>query len=283
MKSTIKVGTSGSKSREVEVFTFSGGEVSVTLPYIPMSSKSNVTVQAKIQCSDGLIALLMTKEALDAVTWGSTKVYLHLGYVPYARQDRRCNEGEALAIRVLASLINSMNFDCVTILDPHSDVVGALINNVEIIEQRMLLSRANRLCTQLQKGNLTLVAPDAGATKKALDIAKHFNGVEVIQATKERDTKTGRLTHFNYYGDVSGKDLLIVDDIFDGGGTFAGLAAKLKEGGAKSITLFVTHGIFAKGLKIIDGLIDTVYTMDTLNREEGFEEGYSGSYYVLKW
>jgi ribose-phosphate pyrophosphokinase len=103
-------------------------------------------------------------------------------------------------------------------------------------------------------------------------VAQHFGGLEVIQGMKKRDLKTGELTGFDFYGEVRGKDLLIVDDICDGGGTFIGLAGKLRYEGAKSISLYVSHGIFSRGIEILfDCGIEMVYTTDSCNHEQKHE------------
>ncbi|MEQ2351952.1 phosphoribosyltransferase family protein [Pseudoalteromonas piscicida] len=105
--------------------------------------------------------------------------------------------------------------------------------------------------------------------KKTLKIAQHFGGeVEVIQAQKVRNLKTGEIVQTQVLGEVKGKDLLIVDDICDGGRTFTELAKVLKAQGANSIALYVTHGIFSQGLGVFSGLIDTVYTTNSC-RDKG--------------
>ena len=253
-------------NQQVEIFNFPGGEVSITLPeeVLGHTDIPYIIVNAQITNSDNILALLLVKDAIDNAFPGCD-VDLSLGYIPYARQDRVCNKGEAFSSKVFANLINNMHFRMIRVVDPHSDVSVSLFNTtLRIIKQEELLSCIPALSIRLNKGVLTLVSPDAGAIKKTQGVSKAFGGIEVIQATKERDLATGKLSGFNYYGDVNGKDLLIVDDICDGGGTFIGLASKLKEGGAKSVSLFVSHGIFSKGVDVlINSGIDCVYTTDT--------------------
>jgi ribose-phosphate pyrophosphokinase len=94
----------------------------------------------------------------------------------------------------------------------------------------------------------------------------------IIQGNKKRDPETGGLSGFDYEGDVKGKNLLIVDDIADGSGTFIGLAQKLLEGGAKEVRLYVTHGIFSKGVDfLLNNGISHIYTTDTYYRGESTE------------
>lgn len=269
MKSLIKVITGtglGYAHNVVDYTVFSGGEINLRLKNNALKV-NYIRVEASIADSDGVMALAMTKNALEEL-YPRVPVELKLGYVPYARQDRVCNAGEALSIKVFCDMINNMDFSKVTILDPHSDVTPALLDRCKIVTVEQILAKYLELdnALHLLPGALTLVAPDAGATKKVDKVATCFGGLEVIQGLKKRDTATGKLSGFDYMGDVKGKKLLIVDDLGDGMGTFIGLAKKLREGGAVSIALYISHGIFSKGIEVVlDNGIDEVYTTNSFN------------------
>ena len=106
-----------------------------------------------------------------------------------------------------------------------------------------------------------LISPDGGALKKIYKVSEYLGGVEVVECSKSRDVKTGKLSGFKVYSeDLEGKDCLIVDDICDGGGTFIGLAAELKNKNAGKLYLAVSHGIFSKGfdsLRCFDKIFTT--------------------------
>jgi ribose-phosphate pyrophosphokinase len=86
----------------------------------------------------------------------------------------------------------------------------------------------------------------------------------VVECSKSRDVKTGKLTGFKVYAeDLEGKDCLIVDDICDGGGTFIGLAGELKKKNAGNLYLAVTHGIFSKGFEELEKCFDKIFTTDS--------------------
>lgn len=264
MKSTFKIKV-GNLEVDVKPIVFNGGEINVNLDTrLALYDHEVISVKANIADAEGIMTLALIKDAIDRLL-DAKFVSLEMGYVPYARQDRVCNRGEALSIKVFCNMINAMEFQQVVILDPHSDVTPALLDNVVTLTPNSALI-ASSLTRKLFAKNMTLVAPDAGATKKVEKVAEHFGGLEVVQGIKKRDTKTGELSGFGFIGDVRGKDLLIVDDICDGGGTFIGLAEKLKEGGAKSISLYVSHGIFSKGLEpLLDTYFDMIYTTDSFN------------------
>lgn len=253
MKSRIKLDGCCERAH-LKIITFPGGEVNVSLMKGFRCSAATITVW--LHDSEGVMALAQLKSILDDLR--VSDVSLVMGYVPYARQDRICNKGESLSIKVFASIINNLEFSSVTILDPHSDVTPALIDNVKVIDKSSILSAG---CVDLSYIDC-FVAPDFGASKEIQKLCIEFNK-EFIQGVKVRDTKTGQLSGFDYYGDIKGKKLLIVDDLCDGGGTFIGLAKKLQDGAPDSIDLYVTHGMFTKGMDEIRPFFGEIYTTNT--------------------
>lgn len=171
------------------------------------------------------------------------------------RSDRRFVEKSSFDLKVVADFINLMNFDRVEILDPHSDVALALIKNSVGLAPLGLVDKAvNQLVSDL-KEKIILISPDAGAYKKVAMYAEKLN-VDVIAANKSRingEIKT------EISADVYGKNLLIVDDIADGGRTFIQLASELKRREAKSVSLCVTHGMFNFGFDSFEGIIDRIF------------------------
>jgi ribose-phosphate pyrophosphokinase len=114
-------------------------------------------------------------------------------------------------------------------------------------------------------GEAALVAPDAGARKRVQTLAKQLGGLPVVFAEKVRDTRTGEIVATSIVGELPNRNLLVVDDICDGGRTFIELAAALKDKQAaqgldKPLFLYVTHGIFSKGLDVLTPLYKQVFT-----------------------
>lgn len=188
--------------------------------------------------------------------------HLQLAWLPWARQDRHMVAGDSFALKVFANQLNTLNFDKVFILDPHSDAAAAAINSCVAIPQETCLLQSETLRRAIAQGDLMLVAPDAGALKKIHNVAKATGAKSYAILTKERDVASGNLTGFALVaGEVAGKDLLIVDDLCDAGGTFIGSAQVLREAGARSVSLYVTHGIFSKGVdNLLNNGIDAIYT-----------------------
>lgn len=262
---------------DLEVSIFPGGEISVKLDTTYHSPKS-FYITAKITDSEGIMTLLMIKDALERQYPETKHYHLNLPYLPYARQDRVCNKGEALSIKVFTNLINSMKFDRVVILDCHSDVGVALLDNCSNVAQDEIFD--SQLWNAQGSGEHTsvttvLVSPDAGANKKVNKLAQKYN-LPVIRADKVRDVATGKITGTVVFADdLSGTCCLIVDDICDGGRTFIELAKVLKAKGAESVVLMVTHGIFSKGLiPIFDSGINRIITTDSVCNLDPKEYAY---------
>ena len=244
----------------VDHLTFKGGEeqVKIDLRHAPKGSIGFVDITAKIKNSTDVMALAMLVDACSRLEGlhNHAEFTLHLPYIPYARQDRVMNPGEALSIKVFANIVNSLGFDKIIVDDPHSDVSAALLNNVKIRGQDALIAEFHE---GLVGKDVVIVAPDAGARKKAQKVSDRLR-LPLVEAGKVRDLKTNEITGTAVFGDVEGRECVIVDDICDGGRTFIALAQALKAKGAKRVILYVTHGIFSFGKEVIyEGGVDEIY------------------------
>lgn len=230
----------------------------------------NVTPQAGVvyitsqwEGMETLTKILLVNDALRRA--GFPVVRLYLPYIP-ARQDRVCNPGEPLSVKVIADMINSCGFDSVETLEPHSDVLPALINNVRLINDHDLLDIVRQFCGRA----VNIIAPDAGAAKRAHKIidwfAKHHSYIKTnfVQGTKHRDTKTGQLTGFGIdTAELPRGVNLVVDDVCANGGTFLGLAEVLKQKTDDPIMIFVYHADCKKGLDNLANVYDHVFTTNS--------------------
>lgn len=258
----IKVYSNGVKVTITE-FIFSGGEVHINF-LSQLAQNAEIQIEAQITSSDELMKLVMINESLSQFDLKS-KV-LKMGYIPYARQDRRCVKGDAFSLKAFCVILNSLKFDKVIVVDPHSDVSTALIDNVVVITQLDVIK--SDAITQDLMYNTIAVSPDAGANKKTFGIAQQA-GKSFIRADKIRDVCDGHiLDTVVYCDDLEGADVTIWDDICDGGRTFIELIKKLKEKNVGKVTLFVTHGIFSKGYEpLFESGVDQIITTNTFSPE----------------
>jgi len=247
---------------EYDYFTFSGGEPHIKI-ITQFSDIEKVTITHRIQSFNDVGLLLLAVNALKNM--GVKTLDLLLPYFPAARQDRLMVSGEALSVKVYADIINSQNFNTVTVFDPHSEVTPALLNNCKVIDN---FSFIEKVTNQLDN-NLVLISPDGGALKKIYKVAAYLQNYEVIECSKSRDVKTGKLSGFKVYADdLQQQDCLIVDDICDGGGTFLGLAKELKAKNAGKLYLAISHGIFSKGFESLEKDFQKIFTTDSFKTIE---------------
>lgn len=220
-----------------------------------------VTITARLHSSDDLMTLFMATDALREE--GIKDISLFLPFVPYARQDRVMVQGESLSIRVFAKLLNIQNYESVTIFDPHSDVTPALINNCKILNNHKFAKMA---LGAFAPDNYVIVSPDSGAFKKVFKVCEAigYDG-RVALCNKVRALTSGQIEHLSFdVEDFDNRDVVIIDDICDGGATFIALAKELKNRGAGKIHLIISHGIFSKEFEILfNGKIDTITTTDS--------------------
>jgi len=272
---------------EYTAFTFSGGEeqvrltniqefydcyVSKAITSVPLYYYYKIVIKAPfISSSQELIRLILLKNAIDNFFKSKNQTIecdLSLGYIPYARQDRVCYVGEAFSAEVMANLINSMEFKVVYVEDPHSNVITNLIKNCRIKSQLACFSET------MPKGAKYdyIIAPDKGATEKAKRIASSLQ-TGFLQANKIRNPDTGNIEGIELEKavDLTGRSVIIVDDICDGGRTFIELSKSLKpysdHYNPATIDLYITHGIFSKGKEILLECFDNIYTHNEIQKE----------------
>jgi ribose-phosphate pyrophosphokinase len=244
-------------THEVEFLSFPGGERHVRLPDVRAVDSLTWELTAPVYTPADTMDLLLVVDALRRMVRPGSRLTLNLPYVSYARQDRVALIGEPLSAKVFCNLINSLEFDLVRVMDPHSDVVSALLNNVAVVPVAELLKSTVFKLGHEFPAEFALVAPDAGARKKVEAASMALGGVPVVYGGKKRDPKTGALSGFYVEGQVPpDKALLVVDDICDGGYTFIALAAVLRKQTTMPLYLYVTHGLFTKG---IQPLLDAGY------------------------
>jgi ribose-phosphate pyrophosphokinase len=194
------------------------------------------------------------------------------------RSDRLFQNGGVNYLKqVIGPIINSQGYSKVYVMDPHSDVLEAVINNFAKYDNFKLVKFAlERIDNKNDaRERIVLVSPDAGAYKKIFDVAKEFGIQNIITANKVRDLKTGNIirTEILTFGN---KDLkyVIVDDICDGGRTFVELAKVMKDSRPTAkVYLVVTHGIFSAGFNKLNEVIDGIFTTNSFRNIADDEYG----------
>lgn len=230
---------------------------------LPVDSyKRHVSVVWKFSHEGEVMQLAQLKALLD---YECLTADLDIEYLPYGRQDKHVSNDATFALRVFANILNDMEFPVVHIQDPHSEAAIELIKNSYAYYPRKELAKMVDKC----KSDLVCY-PDSGAARKYGMIYDYA----FVECNKVRNQATGEITGVKLIGTVEDQVVLIVDDICDGGRTFIEVAKVLYEAGAKRVDLFVTHGLFTKGLRPLrDADIIHVYTPKGEVLQSDFQKG----------
>lgn len=254
-----------------KVWKFPAGEIGVQLTHLPEDKMQPIVLELKGASSDDILRVIMELNAYRYA--GYHNVQLYMPYVPYGRQDRVTAPGTSFSLEAFANVLFTQEFKRITIVDPHShsseEFLEMFTQASQVVYQDQVLSAACQFFPEFFKGprdETVVVAPDEGAIHRAERAASSLGIPVVLYADKDRDPTTGAVNGITLQGDVTGKHVIVVDDICDGGRTFIELSKKLE--GAASKTLFVTHGIFSKGYQVVADHFDAVYTTDSLPRRE---------------
>lgn len=242
---------------EITVGHFPDGTQNLHIP--EAANKSNpIYIEWKYERDEELVTLMYVSMHFKALP----KILI-MPYIPNARMDRVKNPGEVFTLKYFCEFINSLGFEKVYVLDPHSDVSAALLDNVFVIQPT---AKITTVIKDINNNDLVLFYPDNGAAKRYSDlISKPY-----CYGIKNRDWASGKILSLDVITngiDLAGKDVLIVDDICSRGGTFFHSAKKLKELGVSKIYLYVSHceNTIKDGdlLKDID-LVEKIYTTDSI-------------------
>lgn len=207
-------------------------------------------VKWEFESEGEFLHLAQLKDLLDSE---GIRSELFVPTLPYARQDKHINNNSTFALRTFTKLLNSLKFDSVKTIDAHNiDLSYQLINNFTNLKpdgevQKLAFDIADVICF-----------PDQGAEKR-------YSGgfLPTCYGVKKRDLETGYIEGYEFSGNVAGKRVFIWDDLCDGGMTFIKCTEKLLQGGAKEVYLYVSHGIFSKGTKVLfDAGISRIFTKE---------------------
>lgn len=193
---------------------------------------------------------------------GIKKIDLKMPYIPNARQDRVKTEEDVFTLKYFAEIINSLKFNKVTVLDPHSYVSEALFEHIDIQTPKKYVEK---VIQRIGREKLMLFFPDEGAMKRYSNMFE----LPYTFGIKKRDWATGQIAGLEVTGQtekLAESVVLIVDDICSKGGTFYYSAKALKELGAKEVYLYISHcenSIF-EGEILKTDLINKVYTTNSI-------------------
>ncbi len=267
-------------------FKYPAGELQVRLTAAGLEEAKTATdirITARMRNAEDIVRLALLRDAIEGGRAIGASVSLILPYLPYGRADRRFTDGDCSGLRVFLGLIAAMEFDNVVTLDAHSaDSIadtGILdVSPMPFIIRAIYLFWCDSGCPN---GGINVLFPDAGAAKRyaigesvgyvavarggqMMDLSVNIP-THALNCKKMRDATTGELLRFAVptAEELAGRPTLIIDDICDGGGTFIGISKEIGPVGGIKLGLYVTHGIFSKGLPLLWVYFNQIYTTDS--------------------
>ena len=228
----------GTQLGKVNIQRFSDGEI---CPVFLESVRGDYVflVQSTFSPSDNLMELLLM---IDAARRASAyKVIAVIPYYGYARQDRKDKPRVAIGSKLIANMLVAAGADRVITMDLHApQIQGYFDIPVDHLDSHAVFIP---YIEKLKLENLTFAAPDVGSANRIRQIASYFNA-EMVICDKHRK-RANEIASMVVIGDVVDKDVIIIDDICDTGGTLAKSAGLLKEKGARSVRALITHPVLS--------------------------------------
>lgn len=217
-------------------------------------------VQSTQPPAENLMELLIM---IDAAKRASAKrITAVIPYFGYARQDRKDQPRVSITAKLIANLITTAGADRVLTMDLHAAQIQGFF---DIPLDHLYSSPIFTSIFKEKSDNLVVVSPDVGGIKLARSYAKRIGGVPLVLIDKRRP-KPNVAEVMNIIGDVKGKNVLLVDDLIDTGGTFVSAIKALKNNGANEIYGAVTHPLLSGEAiqRLENSPITKLYVSDTI-------------------
>lgn len=244
---------------KIQVNRFSDGEMQ---PVINESVRGDFVffIQSTVSPADNLMELLLM---IDAARRASAEyITAVIPYFGYARQDRKDKPRVPISAKLIATLIEAAGATRIMTMDLHADQIQGFFQ----VPVDHLRSEAIYI-PHLEKqdlGNTIFASPDVGGVKRARTYSKYFK-TELVICDKYRE-KANEVAGITVIGDVSGADVILVDDLVDTAGTLCRAAAALMEKGARSVRALCTHPVLSgKAYENIEkSVLSEVMVCDTI-------------------
>ncbi len=228
----------GQPLSECVIQRFSDGEIQPNI-LESLRGASVFFIQSTPPPAENLLELLLLIDAARRASAGYITAVMP--YYGMARQDRKDKPRVSIGSKMVANILAEVGADRVITMDLHADQIQGFFDIP--VDHLHASSVFIPYIKQLNLQNLTFATPDVGGTKRARMYAKHFN-VEMVICDKQRK-RANEIESMTVIGDVNGKDVVIIDDLCDTGGTLCNAAALMMEKGATSVRAFCTHPVLS--------------------------------------
>lgn len=260
-------------------WNYNGGELGCRFLVDALTpNKYPKVLSARLNTPCSIMRLALAVDAINRAVFTFPQS-LEIGYMPYARQDKIHAEGDPLAVKIAASMLDNLGFSEIHILDPHSDVTQACFSKTNLV-----IDNGSTYASMFMKNkikdpnNSAIIIPDIGASKRSILWGNNVGITKYVQVHKQRDPITGNILGFKILDENPPEwwdnltSVFLLDDICDKGGTFIGIMEHLLNQGIniKNKThLYVSHGIFPENA--IDSLLNWFTSIGSTNTWKEFD------------
>lgn len=247
----------------IELQKFSDGEMA---PYFNESVRgANVfLIQSTMAPSDNLMELCLMIDAAKRAS--AYKAIAVIPYFGYARQDRKDKPRIAIGAKLVANILTAAGADRIMTCDLHAGQIQGFFDiPVDHLNGSAIFVPYLR---SLNLDNLLFASPDVGGVKRTRSFAQHFNA-EMVVIDKHRK-KANEVAEMRIIGSVEGKNVVLVDDLVDTGGTLCKAAKIIMEQGAKSVRAVCTHPVLSGNAydNINNSVLEELVVTDTIPLQE---------------
>jgi len=210
--------------------------------------------------SDNLMEMLLM---LDAAKRASARhITAVMPYFGWARQDRKDKPRVAIGAKLVANLLQVAGATRIMTMDLHADQIQGFFEKP--VDHLFASSIFLPYIKNLHLENLTIASPDMGGSKRAYAYSNHLLS-DVVICYKQRK-KANVIAHMELIGEVEGRNVILVDDMIDTGGTLAHAANLMMERGAKSVRAVCTHALLSGNSyeKIENSALTELIVSDTI-------------------
>lgn len=246
----------------LEIHEFDDGEKRVRVVNGDLEEEVILIHSTGIPVNENYIELFLSLDALKRS--GAASITLVSPYMGYERQDHVFRDGEEVGFEMIANILQTLRVDKLISLDFHSIKIPEFFK-IPVVH----LSALELFAKKIEK-ETALVSPDMGGIRR-IKILSELTGCSFATIEKNRDLASGKISSTTIDGEVKGKDVAIVDDMISTGETIKAAVELVKKNGAKNVSVFATHAVFAKDChKLLSGLpVEKVYVTDTLDIPNG--------------
>ncbi|GHV72638.1 ribose-phosphate pyrophosphokinase [Bacteroidia bacterium] len=243
-----------------EVLDFSDGEIQPALLQNVRGSDVFI-IQSTFAPAENLLELMLLVDAAKRAS--ARKIITIIPYFGYARQDRKDRPRVPIGAKLIANLLSSAGISRLITLDMHADQIQGFFDIPvdHVYASQIFLAHIHN---NFDTSNIIFASPDAGGTRRAQTYAKSLgNGFVVCYKLRNRPNEVGTI---ELLGDVTDKDVILLDDIIDTGNTICKAAKVIRSNGARSVRAMITHPLLTGNAyqNVLNSELDELVVTDTI-------------------